>query len=160
MVSAQPFKLAGDRAWGLGIADDRHGIAVILHSLAILKAMHFSDYGLLTVLINADEEIGSPASRNVITRLGSEHDAVLSYESGGDSKADIVRLATSGTAAAILRVRGRAAHAVIRPEAGVNAFYELAHQVMQMRDLSDPAIGVKVNWTMGRAGVVRNMIPP
>jgi glutamate carboxypeptidase len=160
MLSGQPFKIDGDRAWGLGIADDRHGIAVILHSLAILKAMHFSDYGLLTVLTNADEEIGSPASRNVITRLGSEHDAVLSYESGGDSKADIVRLATSGTAAAILRVRGRAAHAGVRPEAGVNAFYELAHQVMQMRDLSDPAIGVKVNWTMGRAGVVRNMIPP
>lgn len=159
-LAGQPFKIDGDRAWGLGIADDRHGIAVVLHSLAILKTMNFNDYGTLTVLINGDEEIGSPASRNVITRLGTEHDAVLSYESGGDAKTDIVRLATSGTAAAILRVRGRGAHAGVRPEAGVNAFYELAHQVMQTRDLSDPALGVKVNWTMARAGIVRNMIPP
>jgi glutamate carboxypeptidase len=29
-----------------------------------------------------------------------------------------------------------------------------------MRDLSDPSTGVKVNWTMARAGIVRNMIPP
>src|SRR4029453_10862985 len=100
MLSGQPFKIDGDRAWGLGIADDRHGIAVILHSLAILKAMNFSDYGLLTVLINADEEIGSPASRNVITRLGSEHDAGLSYENGGDSKPDLLRAGTRGRAAA------------------------------------------------------------
>jgi glutamate carboxypeptidase len=160
MVAPQPFRVEGDRAWGLGIADDRHGIAVILHSLAILRAMNFLEYGTLTVLINGDEEIGSPGSRFLITRLGGEHDAVLSFESGGDLKRDTVRLATSGTASAVLNVRGRAAHAGVRPEAGVNSFYEMAHQVMQMRDLSDAKAGIKVNWTMGRVGLVRNMIPP
>ena len=39
MLAQQPFRIDGDRAYGLGIADDRHGIAVILHSLAILSAM-------------------------------------------------------------------------------------------------------------------------
>ena len=149
MFAQQPFRVEGERALGLGIADDRHGIAVILHSLAILRAMDFREYGTLTILINGDEEIGSPGSRFLITRLGTEHDAVLSFESGGDLKQDTVRLATSGTAAAVLNVRGRAAHAGVRPEAGVNSFYELAHQVMQMRDLSDAKAGIKVNWTMG-----------
>jgi glutamate carboxypeptidase len=42
----------------------------------------------------------------------------------------------------------------------VNALYELAHQVLQTRDLSDPAIGLKMNWTLANAGRTRNMIPP
>ena len=160
MLAQQPFRVEGDRAWGLGIADDRHGIAVILHSLAILKAMDFRDYGTVTVLINGDEEINSPASRNTITRLGAEHDAVMSFEGGGNPKEDRVRLATSGIAQAVLTVRGRASHAGSAPELGVNALYELAHQILQMRDLSEPAVGLKVNWTVANAGIVRNMIPP
>ena len=54
MLAKQPFKIEGDRAWGLGIADNKHGIAVILHTLAILKASNFRDYGTVTVLINGD----------------------------------------------------------------------------------------------------------
>jgi glutamate carboxypeptidase len=42
----------------------------------------------------------------------------------------------------------------------VNALYELAHQVLQMRDLSEPSVGLKVNWTIANAGIVRNMVPP
>ena len=159
MLAQQPFKLESDRAWGLGIADDRHGIAVILHALTILKAMNFRDYGTITVLINADEEINSPGSRGVITRMGSEHDAVMSFEGSG-AAADQVRLATSGIAQAILNVRGRASHAGSAPEQGINALNELAHQILQAGDLSEPSRGIKVNWTMASAGIVRNMIPP
>ena len=96
MLAQQPFRIDGDRAYGLGIADDRQGIAVILHTLAILRAMNFRDYGTLTVFINGDEEIGSPGSRNHHTRLGAEHDAVMSFEGGGNPEDDRVRLATSG----------------------------------------------------------------
>ena len=46
------------------------------------------------------------------------------------------------------------------PEKGVNALYELAHQVLQTRDLSNPAVGLKMNWTLANAGTTRNMIPP
>jgi glutamate carboxypeptidase len=158
MAAQQPFRIDGERAYGLGIADDRHGIAVILHALTILNAIKFRDYGTLTVFINGDEEIGSPASRHALTRLGGEHDAVMSFEGAG--MGDQLRLATSGTASAILTVRGRASHAGSAPERGVNALYELAHQIMQARDLSRPEVGIKLNWTMARAGVVRNMIPP
>ncbi len=160
MVTQQPFRIDGDRAYGLGIADNRHGIAVILHSIAMLNAMKFRDYGTITVFINADEEIGSPGSRNHHMRLGAQHDAVMSFEGGGNEKEDRVRLATSGHALALLTVRGRASHAGSAPEKGVNALDELAHQILQMRDLSDAKTGVKVNWTLARAGLVFNMIPP
>lgn len=160
MAAGQPFKIDGDRVYGLGIADARGGIATILHTLAILKSMNYRDYGTLTVFINGDEEIGSPAARNHHTRLGVEHDAVMSFEGGGSPTDDRVRLATSGHALALLTVRGRASHAGSAPERGVNALEELAHQILQTRDLSDPKSGVKVNWTLARAGLVYNMIPP
>ena len=160
MLAGQPFKIDGERAYGLGIADDKQGIAIILHSLAMLRALNFSEYGTLTVLINADEEISSPGSRFLITKLGGEHDAVLSFEDGGGPTVDQIRLATSGIGAATITVRGRASHAGSSPHLGVNALYEISHQVLQARDLSNPKVGTHVNWTLSRAGIVRNMIPP
>ncbi len=80
MLAKQPFRIKNGRAYGVGIADDKQGIAVIIHAIAMLRAMNFRDYGTLTVLINADEEISSPGSRSLITRLGAEHDVVLSFE--------------------------------------------------------------------------------
>jgi glutamate carboxypeptidase len=159
MLAKQPFRIDGDRAYGLGIADDKQGIAVILHVVAMLKAMNFRDYGTLTVLINGDEEVSSPASRGLLTKLGAEHDATFSFEASRVDS-DKLALATAGIAAATLEVKGKASHAGSAPEKGVNALYELAHQVLQARDLSAPALGIKVNWTMAKAGVVRNMIPP
>lgn len=159
-LAGQPFKVEGDRAYGLGIADDKQGIAIILHTLAMLRALDFRDYGTLTVLINGDEEISSPGSRFVIEKAGGEHDAVLSFEGGGGPQADQIRLATSGIGAATINVRGRASHAGSSPHLGVNSLYEMAHQVLQARDLSNPKVGTHVNWTLARAGVVRNMIPP
>jgi glutamate carboxypeptidase len=84
----------------------------------------------------------------------------MSFEGGGGPRDDRVRLATSGHALALLTVRGRASHAGAAPERGVNALDELAFQILQMRDLSDPAIGTRANWTLAQAGVVSNMIPP
>lgn len=72
MLAKQPFRVEGDRAYGLGIADDKQGIAVILHTVAMLQAMKYRDYGALTVLVNADEEISSPGSRSLLAKLGAE----------------------------------------------------------------------------------------
>src|SRR5688572_27985513 len=69
MLAQQPFKVDDTRAWGLGIADDKQGVAVILHALAMLNALNFRDYGTLTVLVNGDEEISTPGHRALITRL-------------------------------------------------------------------------------------------
>ncbi len=144
MLAKQPFRVDGSRAYGLGIADDKNGIAVILHAVAMLREMNFRDYGVLTVLINADEEISSPASRAMLTRLGSEHDAVFSCEASR-VESDQLSLTTSGIAAVMLHVTGKASHAGAEPEKGRNALYEMAYQVM--------------NWTIARAGTNRNVIP-
>jgi glutamate carboxypeptidase len=158
MLARQLFRIDGKRAYGLGIADDKQGIAVIIHTLAILEAMRYRNYGLVTVLINADEEVSSPGSRAMLTRLGGEHDAVLSFESSRVDS-DRLLLTTAGIAAVLLDVEGKASHAGSAPERGRNALYELAHQILQTRDLSDPTIGLKMNWTIASAGTNRNVIP-
>jgi glutamate carboxypeptidase len=159
MLAKQPFRVEGGRAYGLGIADDKQGIALILHTIAALNALPFRGYGTLTVLINGDEEISSPASRKLLTQLGSEHDATLSFEASR-AESDKLSLATAGIASITLNVKGRASHAGSAPEKGINALYELSHQMLQTRDLSDPATGVKMNWTLSKGGWTRNMIPP
>ena len=159
MLSQQPFRIDDQRAYGLGIADDKQGVAVILHVVSLLQALNVRDYGTLTVLINGDEEISSPASRKLIAKEGAAHDAVLSFE-GSRVDQDKLSLATSGIAMAAMTVKGKSSHAGGAPERGVNALYELSHQLLNLRDLSDPKVGLKMNWTVASAGVVRNMIPP
>ncbi|GER12284.1 M20/M25/M40 family metallo-hydrolase [Variovorax boronicumulans] len=158
MLNKQPFRVDGDKAYGLGIADDKQGVAVITHLVSMLQALKFKDYGTLTVLINGDEEISSPGSRALLTKLGGEHDAVLSFE-GASIKDDKLSLATAGIASVTLNVAGKASHAGSAPELGVNALYELSHQILQMRDLSDPSTGLKMNWTISKSGTNRNVIP-
>jgi len=115
-------------------------------------------YAELAVLINGDEELGSPGSAAMLSDLGSRYDAVLSFEGGGGTR-DMVRLATSSIAIAELKVKGRASHAGANPEGGRNAIYELAHQIMKTRGFGDESKGLKINWTVIEGGGVRNVIP-
>lgn len=157
MLKDQPFRIDGDKAYGLGIADDKQGIATIIHTVALLQKLNFNEFGTLTVLINGDEEISSPGWRSTITRLAAEQDVVFSFEGSGID--GTLRLATSGIGSAYLTVHGKASHAGSRPEGGVNALYELSHQLLQMKDLSKPEQGLKLNWTVATAGTNRNVIP-
>lgn len=157
MLKAQPFRIDGGKAYGLGISDDKQGIALIIHTVALLQKLNFKDYGTLTVLINGDEEISSPGWRSTITRVAAEQDVVFSFEGGGTD--GTLRLATSGIGAAYLTVPGKASHAGAKPEDGVNALYELSHQLLQMKDLSKTDEGLKLNWTVSKAGTNRNVIP-
>ncbi len=158
MLEKQPFRIDGDRAYGLGISDDKQGVAMVIHLAALLKSLNFNEFGTLTVLVNADEEISSPGSRNFISDMGAAHDAVLSFEASRVDS-DKLSLATSGIGSVEVKVEGRASHAGGAPERGVNALYELSHQILQMRDLSEPQVGVKLNWTISQAGTNRNVIP-
>jgi glutamate carboxypeptidase len=56
------------------VADAKRGIVIILHALQIIKDLNFDDYGLLTLLFNLDEEIGSYGSRDRIRRLAVRYD--------------------------------------------------------------------------------------
>lgn len=157
MLKDQPFKVEGDKAYGLGIIDDKQGVAAILHVIDSLKKLNYQNYGTITVLMNSDEEISSPASRQLITETGQDQDIVLSFEGGG--KEGHLRLATSGIGAAYLDIKGKASHAGVKPEAGVNALTELSHQIAQLQNLSNPQTGLKLNWTVAQAGKTRNVIP-
>jgi len=154
--SRRPFRIDDGRAYGPGIADDKGGVAVILHALAMLRNTGFTGYKVLTVLISADEEVGTPGTRKLIASLANEHDSVLSCEPGRN---DQFILATTGVGAAVLTVNGKAAHAGVNPQDGRNALIELAHQILQSRDLSVSARGLQFNWTIAKAGTVRNAIP-
>src|SRR4051812_43854566 len=159
MLARQPFRVEGDKALGLGIADDKQGIATIIHTVASLQALKFKDYGTITVLINADEEVSSPGARNEITKQGALHDLTMSFE-GSRVNADKLSLATSGIGGVIIKVKGKASHAGSAPERGVNALLELSNQILQTKDLSDPKTGLKMNWTMSQAGNgSHNVIP-
>jgi glutamate carboxypeptidase len=153
-----PFRVEGNLAYGPGIADDKSGIANILHALKLLADRGFRDYAQLTVVINADEEISTPGARAAIARLAGEHDAVLSCEPTS-VRGDAIGLATSGIGAALLTVRGKSAHAGVAPELGRNALVELSHQITRSADLADPARGIKFSWTVSKAGTTRNVIP-
>lgn len=157
-LGKQPFRMDGDRAYGLGIADDKSGVALILHTVELLRTHGFNDYEELGVLINGDEEVGSPGSSATLIELGSQYDAVLSFEGGG-SREDQVRLATSSIAIAEMKVYGKASHAGGNPEGGRNAIVELAHQILKTRHYGDPDKGLKINWTVIEGGGVRNVIP-
>ena len=158
MGAKQPFRIDGDRAYGLGISDDKGGVALVLHTVKLLDEMGFRDYAELGVLINADEEIGSAGSAAFITQKGSEYDAVLSFEGGGFEQ-DFVRLATSSIAIVEMKITGKASHAGSSPEAGRNALYEMSHQILKSRNFGDADKGLKINWTVANSGETRNVIP-
>ncbi|MEE5056426.1 M20/M25/M40 family metallo-hydrolase [Pseudomonas alliivorans] len=155
-AAKRPFRQDGERAYGPGVADAKGGVAMILHSLKLLQDQGFKDFGTLTVLFNPDEETGSSGSKNIIAELARQHDYVFSYE---PPDKDAVTVATNGINGVILDVKGKSSHAGSAPEAGRNAAMELAHQMLQLKDLGDPAKGTTVNWTLIKGGEKRNIIP-
>ncbi|MDB5914413.1 MAG: carboxypeptidase [Ramlibacter sp.] len=152
------FRVEGARAYGPGIADDKGGIAVILHTLKLLQARGFKGYGEITVMFNTDEEKGSFGSRDLIQRLAGESDYVLSFEPT-DAQKENLTLGTSGIAYVEARIKGLASHAGAAPEQGVNALTEAADLVLRTQDIDDKAKGLRFNWTIGKAGEVSNIIP-
>lgn len=162
ILATEPYRQDGNKLYGPGIADAKGGIAVILHSLAILRDAGWRDYARITVLFNPDEEVGSRGSGEAIAALGAMHDVVLSYEptaAKAVAKEEGVLLAAAGTAAATLQVKGRTSHAGAAPEQGRNALVELSHQILQTEGVARGISGAQLNWTTAKAGSVRNQIP-
>ncbi|MCP3369142.1 M20/M25/M40 family metallo-hydrolase [Bradyrhizobium cajani] len=162
VLASEPYRVDGNRIYGPGIADDKGGIAVALHALKILKDAGWQDYATLTVTFNPDEEVGSIGSGEIIAELADQHDVVLSCEptvASPHAKNDGLLLGASGTATARMEVKGRASHAGAAPDLGRNALIELAHQLLQTRDVAKSIPGTQLNWTTAQAGTVRNQIP-
>ncbi len=158
MLAKAPFRVDGNKAYGPGIADDKGGIAVILHTLELLKARGLRDFGSITVLFNTDEEKGSFGSRELIQAEAAKADFVLSFEPTS-AQNESFALGTSGIAYVQAHVKGKASHAGAAPEQGVNALVEAADLVQRTLDIDDKAKGLRFNWTIAKAGAVSNIIP-
>ncbi|RYF83645.1 MAG: M20/M25/M40 family metallo-hydrolase [Comamonadaceae bacterium] len=157
-LAKSPFRVEGDKAYGPGIADDKGGNAVILHTLQLLKQRGFENYGTLTVLFNTDEEKGSFGSRDLIQAEAAKVDYVLSYEPTSAGKEGF-SLGTSGIAYVQANIKGKASHAGAAPELGVNALVEASDLVLRTMDIDDKARNLRFNWTIAKAGAVSNIIP-
>ena len=154
----RPFSTDGTKAYGPGVSDEKGGLTLALHALAILKESGFQDYDRITFLINPDEEKGSMESRDLIMQNAKEHKYALCVEPG--IPGDYVMNWRKGIGRLTMTVTGRNAHAGIEPEKGRNATVELAHQILQLSKLGDPAKMTTVNWTLlDKTKTPLNVIP-
>lgn len=158
-AAKRPFTVKGNRATGPGVNDRQNSVAGFPVFIDILlNKMGCRDFDTLTVIFNADEEKGSFGSRDLIMRLAAEHDVVYSLD-GSCPDGDHVNTSARGTAYYDLYFKGVESHSGSAPEKGRNAGYEMAYQIMNMRDLSNKERGTDVNWTMGSFGTKSNIIP-
>jgi glutamate carboxypeptidase len=162
ILNTQPFKREGNKLYGPGIADDKGGIAVILHALKILGDAGWKDFDQITVLFNPDEEVGSVRSGELIAEMSDQHEIVLSFEPTSTrehNQSESLLLGAAGTAAATLTVKGRASHAGVSPELGRNAIIEISHQMIQTKDVAASIPGTQMNWTNVISNKATNQIP-
>ena len=131
-LAARPFTVDGDKATGPGIFDMKAGIVQAIHGVAAL-----ADKTGVEILITSDEEVGSFHSRDLIIERAKACGAVLVLEPSADGGA--LKTARKGTGTFELHVHGRASHAGLEPEKGVNALVE-ASAVVGTADNVVPAL--------------------
>ncbi|MCX2951184.1 M20 family metallopeptidase [Lentzea sp. NEAU-D7] len=147
-----PFSVQDGVLRGPGCFDMKTGVAMIFHAVASLG----SPDGV-TVLVTGDEEVGSPSSRGLIETEAVEHAAVLVCEGSADGGA--LKTERKGTSMYEVTLHGRASHAGLEPERGVNATIEAAHQILAVSQLADPATGTTVVPTVLSSGTTTNTVP-
>jgi glutamate carboxypeptidase len=150
-----PFRVDGGRAHGPGIFDMKAGLAFTALALAEMAKQRVRLW-TIDALFTPDEEVGSHRSRRYIEGLATGADLVLVLESpmpGGGLK-----IGRKGTGSFTLRVGGRAAHAGLEPEKGIDAVEELAHQVLRIKGMARPDLGTTVNVGVVGGGTRSNVV--
>lgn len=161
-LAKMPFRVSSGRAWGPGTFDMKGGLVQALFAVDALRTERLHLRGRVrkrfVFLWTSDEEIGSETSRREIEREARRSDAVLVLEPplGRDGR---LKTARKGVGTAEIVVTGRAAHAGVDPESGINAVHELALQITQLRKMNDPRRGTTVQATVVEGGTVSNVIP-
>jgi glutamate carboxypeptidase len=147
-----PFSIADGVVRGPGCFDMLAGLVMAVHAIADL-----GDREGVTLLVTGDEELGSASSRELIEAEARLAQAVLVLEASADGGA--LKTARKGTSLYEVDIAGRAAHAGLEPQKGVNATIELAHQVLAVAGLADPVAGTTVTPTAATSGITANTVP-
>jgi len=151
-LATHPFRVEDGTLRGPGCFDMKAGLVMALHALAALD-----DRDGVTLLVTGDEEIGSPSSRAMIEHEARGCIAALVLEAAGPGGA--LKTERKGVSRYDVLVTGRAAHAGLEPERGVNATIEVAHQVHAVAAIADPERGTTVTPTRLDAGTTINTVP-
>jgi glutamate carboxypeptidase len=151
-LADRPFRVVDGQATGPGVFDMLGGLVQALHGLASLD-----DISGVELLISSDEEVGSGASRELIEERARACGAVLVLEPSAEGGA--LKTGRKGCGTFEVVVGGRAAHAGLEPENGVNALVEASHQVLAIHAIGDAAAGTTVTPTVSASGTADNVVP-
>lgn len=151
-VAKRPFSRDGDIVRGPGVFDMKAGIIQAIHALSAIPDSYH-----IEMLITADEEVGSYASRELIEQRAVATGAVLVLEPSVDDGA--LKIARKGVGTFRVDITGRASHAGLEPEKGINALLELATQVQRIAAIANPKLGTSVTPTVASAGTSENVVP-
>jgi glutamate carboxypeptidase len=156
-LAAQPFRIDGERAFGPGIYDMKGGVYLAFHAARELVRAGRTTPLPVTHLITADEEIGSPTSRDLIRAEGERARYVLVTEPAREGGKIVT--ARKGVARFRLTTRGRAAHAGARHQDGRSAIREMARLILALEELTDYQRGITVNVGLIAGGTGVNVVP-
>jgi glutamate carboxypeptidase len=156
-LAKMPFRIAGGKAYGPGTFDMKCGLVHAMFAFDALQQAKAPLAHRLVFLWNSDEEIGSDSSRKLIEAEARRSDAVFVLEPSLGQKG-LLKTARKGVGEAEIIVHGRASHAGLAPEEGINAVYELAHQLIRAQALNDQRRGVTVNADVIDGGTRVNVI--
>ena len=151
-LATHPFSVIDGVLRGPGCFDMKTGVVMAFHAVAAL-----ADRTGVSILITGDEEIGSPRSRALIEDEARGCDAVFVLEASAAGGA--LKTRRKGTSMYTVVVEGKASHAGLEPEKGINAGVELAHQILAVSALDDPARGTTVVPTALAGGTTSNTVP-
>jgi len=156
-LAANPFRVEGDRAFGPGIYDMKGGAYLAYAAFAAIAAGESAGLRPLQVLYTADEEVGSPTSRELITELGRAAHAVLVVEPARDGGRIVT--ARRGVARYVVRFTGRPAHSGSRHAEGRSAIKEMARQIVDWEAMTDYGRDVSLNVGIVEGGTAFNTVP-
>lgn len=157
-AAMRPLQVMGDTAFGAGLYDMKASIALSMLALRGIGELGLRLRRPVTWLITSDEEIGSPASRELIEREARSAAQVLVLEPPIE-QGSLLKTARKGVGVYNLAITGRAAHAGVEPEKGINALTELAHQILAVEALANHAQGTTVNVGVAQGGSASNVVP-
>ena len=156
-LATMPYRVAGGKAYGPGTFDMKAGLAQALFAFDALQESKAALRKRIVFLWTSDEEIGSGSSRKLIESEARRSDAVFVLEPSFGPRG-LIKTSRKGVGEAEIIVHGRASHAGLAPEEGVNAVHELARQVTHIEKWNDTRRGISVNADIIEGGTRTNVI--